>query len=191
LNDELLGAATWYVKVAGARAFHGPVKPGDHPEFFRFPAPEGRSRESSIVLDAEGRFWHDGAAVEHPGLAAAFHTWIDRHPDDGRYILTNGYDWTYFTVEDAPYFVRALRVEPERVVLLLSDASEEAWNPGASRIGQGGAVYATIKGGAPRGPFEAKFTRHAQASLAPLLTEDAGGMPAVCIGRRSHVLGVS
>ena len=107
-----------------------PVKPADHPDFFRFPAPEGRSRESTIVLDAEGRFWHDGAPVEHAPLAAALHRWIARHPDDGRFILTNGYDWTYFTVADAPYFVRALRVEPERVVLLLSDESEEDVGPG-------------------------------------------------------------
>jgi hypothetical protein len=165
------------------------VKPGDHPEFFRFPAPEGRSRESTIVLDADGRFWHEGARVEHAGLAAALHTWIDRHPDDGRYILTNGYDWTYFTVEDAPYFVRALRTEPERVVLLLSDGSEETWDPSASRIGPGGAVYATIKASALRGPFEAKFTRHAQASLAPLLVEGAAGMPAVRIGQGSREIG--
>ena len=40
------------------------MKPGDHPEFFRFPAPEGRSRESTILLDREGRFWHDGELVE-------------------------------------------------------------------------------------------------------------------------------
>src|SRR5271166_1261909 len=148
------------------------MKPGDHPEFFRFPAPEGRSRESTLRLDGEGRFWHEGQRVEHAGLAAALHRWIARHPDDGRYILTNGYDWTYFTVADAPYFVRALRLEgpePERVVLLLSDESEEEWDPAASRIGADGAVYAPVKAGAPGGPFEAKFTRHAQASLAPLL----------------------
>ena len=66
------------------------AKPGDHPEFFRFPAPEGRSRESTIRLDGEGRFFHDDEPVAHPKLAAALHTWIARHPDDGRYILTAG-----------------------------------------------------------------------------------------------------
>jgi hypothetical protein len=145
------------------------VKPGDHPEFFRFPAPEGRSRESTLRLDASGRFWHDGARVEHAGLSAALHSWIARHPDDGRYILTNGYDWTYFTVDDAPYFVRAVRVEADRVVLALSDGTEETWEPEATRIGEGDALYASVKRAAPGGPFEAKFTTHAQASLAPAL----------------------
>ena len=41
------------------------MKPGDHPEFFRFPAPEGRSRESEIRLDAEGHFHDHGERVEH------------------------------------------------------------------------------------------------------------------------------
>ena len=151
------------------------VKPGDHPEFFRFPAPEGRSRESTLRLDASGRFWHEGARVEHAGLSAALHSWIARHPDDGRYILTNGYDWTYFTVDDAPYFVRAVRIDAERVTLVLSDGTEETWEPEATRIGEGDALYASVKRGAPGGPFEAKFTTHAQASLAPALVLVEGG----------------
>src|SRR4051794_13173120 len=121
------------------------MKPGDHPEFFRFPAPEGRSRESTIRLDAQGRFWHDDALVEHAGLAAAFSTWIARHPDDGRFILTNGYDWTYFRVDDAPYFVRSLRIEPSRIVLALSDGTDEDWDPSSSRVGPDGALRAMVK----------------------------------------------
>jgi hypothetical protein len=73
--------------------------------------------------------------VQHAGLQAAAHSWISRHPDDGRYILTNGYDWTYFTVDDAPYCVQALRLEPDRIVLILGDGTEEAWAPDATRIG--------------------------------------------------------
>ena len=166
------------------------MKPGDHPEFFRFPAPEGRSRESTLRLDSGGHFWHDGARVEHAGLAAALHTWISRHPDDRRYILTNGYDWTYFTVEDAPYVVRALRVEPARVALLLSDGSESTWEPESTRVGADGALYAPVKGEAPGGPYEAKFSSHAQASLGPLLVEsDGGGLPLVRIGDRSRTIG--
>jgi hypothetical protein len=166
------------------------MKPGDSPDFFRSPAPEGRSRESTLRLDAQGRFWHEGVPVVHPGLAAALHRWIARHPDDGRYILTNGYDWTYFTVDDAPYFVRTLRVDPQQIALLLSDGTEEAWEPESSRIGADGAVYATTKRSAPGGPYQAKFTRHAQSSLAPILLET--GTPArvaVCIGGEARAIG--
>jgi hypothetical protein len=167
-----------------------PVKPGDHPEFFRFPAPEGRSRESTIRLDAQGRFWHDGARVEHPGLAAALAGWIARHPDDGRFILTNGYDWTYFTVDDAPYVVRSVRLEPERVVLLLSDGLEEEWLPEATRIGADGALYAQVKRDAKGGPYEAKFTPHAQSSLGPVLADGAPDHAAAALlGGKLHAIG--
>ncbi len=159
------------------------MKPAEHPDFFKFPAPEGRSRESTIRLDAEGHFHHDGEKVEHAGMASAFHGWIARHPDDGRYVLTNGYDWTYFVVDDAPYFVKSVRIERERVVLALTDGSEEAWDPTTTRIGDGGALYASVKRDAKGGPFDAKFTRHAQTELAPVLV-DEGGRVRVRIGDR-------
>jgi hypothetical protein len=163
------------------------MKPGDHPDFFRFPPPEGRSRESTIRLDGEGHFWHDGRRVEHAGLSAAFHAWIRRHPDDGRYILTNGYDWTYFAVDDAPYVVRTIRTEPSRILLVLSDGAEEAWDPETTRTGSDGALYAVVKRAAPGGPYEAKFTRHAQVSLEPALVD--AEVPAVRIGDRQHTIG--
>jgi hypothetical protein len=156
------------------------MKPGDHPEFFERPAPEGRSRESTLRLDARGRFWHEGAPVVHAGLAAAFHQWIRRHPENGRYILSNGYDWTYLAVDDAPYFVRRLQSEPTRIVLTLSDESQEPLDPAATRIGRGDALYTRVKRSAPGGPYEAKFTPHAQGSLAPMLVDGEG--PCVRIG---------
>ena len=159
------------------------VKPGDHPEFFRMPAPEGRSRESTIRLDRDGRFFHEGERVEHPGLEAAMHTWIARHPDDGRFILTNGYDWTYFTVEDVPFFVRSVRVTPDRVILRLSDGTEEAWDPAKSRVA-GDRLYTKVKNGA----FDARFDRHAQTALGDVLDEEDGKLVAR-IGDRAISLG--
>jgi hypothetical protein len=189
IDREVHGIAHVSSLAASARRpYARSMKPGDHPEFFRFPAPEGRSRESTIRIDADGRFWHEGALVEHPGLAAALHSWISRHPDDGRYILTNGYDWTYFKVDDAPYFVRAVKVDGERVLLALSDGTEEGWDPKQSRVGADGAIYTRVKAAAKGGPYEAKFTRHAQTALAPLLV-DQGGAPAVRMGERVVPIG--
>jgi len=100
------------------------MKPSDHPEFFRFPPPEGRSRESTIVLSKDGRFFHEGAPVEHPGMKKAFASWLSRHPDDGRDILSNGYDWTYLTVEGARAFVQSVRSVAGRPELTLLDGRE-------------------------------------------------------------------
>lgn len=147
------------------------MRPADHPEFFLRPAPDGSSRESTLRLDGEGRFWHDDVPVDHSRLHSALHQWITRHPDNGRFILSNGYDWTYFTVEDVPFFVRGLRLgeEPQ---LLLSDGSAEPFPQSGYRIGRGGALYCPVKAGA----FEARFTASAQNALGPLLETDDDGV---------------
>ncbi len=150
------------------------MKPADHPEFFRLPAPEGRSRESTIRLDKEGRFFHDDAPVEHPKLAEAMHQWIARHPDDGRYILTNGYDWTYFLVDDVPFFVRSVHESDGDAVLVLSDGTEELLDPATIRVSEHGELYVRVKRAAPAGPFDAKLTRFAQSQLGPFLEEEDG-----------------
>jgi hypothetical protein len=149
----------------------GVMKPSDHPEFFRLPPPEGRSRESTIVLDARGRFRHDGSLVEHAGMARAFASWIGRHPDDGRYILNNGWDWTYFQVEDVPFFVISVRDDGGRPILVLSDGTEEALDPARLRAGADDALYVSVKGGV----FEARFSREGQLGLAPWISEGADG----------------
>jgi len=165
------------------------AKPGDHPDFFRLPPPPGASRESSIVLDEQGRFWHDGALVEHPGMARAFAGWIRRHPDDGRFILSNGFDWTYFTVRAVPYFVRSVRAVDGAPVAELSDGSEEPLDPSTLEADASGAVYCRVKSGA----FEAKFTPGAQTALAPWLVQSEAGAVEVAVrgtrfrvGERSH-----
>lgn len=152
------------------------MKPSDHPEFFRLPPPEGRSRESSIVLDSEGQFFHEGAPVTHPGMARAFSSWIARHPDDGRFILNNGYDWSYFRVEDAPFQVVSL-IAPDdaraagRFCIELSDGTLEALRAESLEVAPSGVLYTAVKGGS----FRARFSRTAQLALGPYLTEDSDG----------------
>jgi hypothetical protein len=160
------------------------MRPADHPAFFHTPPPEGRSRESTIRLDGEGRFWHDGAPVEHAGLRAALHSWIGRHPDDGRYILNNGYDWTYFSVDDVPFIVQSVALGEEGIRLRLSDGSSEAMVPGLLRVGHDGALRVFVKHAAAGGPYDAKFSRHAQGSLGPVLVETEGGGVGIRLGDR-------
>lgn len=145
------------------------MKPGDHPEFFRFPPPEGRSRESSIVLTKQGRFFHDGAPVEHPGMKKAFASWLSRHPDDGRAILNNGYDWTYLTVEGAERFVASVLDGAGGPELVLLDGRELPLQPDALTCDADGQLWVLL----PEGE-KACFTPAAQLELSPWLTEREG-----------------
>jgi hypothetical protein len=53
-------------------------------------------------LDELGRFWNGPVPIDHEAMSTAFASWIAIHPDDGRFVLTNGYDRTYFTVKTPP-----------------------------------------------------------------------------------------
>ena len=74
------------------------------------------------------------------------------------------------------------------ITLTLSDESVETLDPGRCRIGDNGAVYMQVKDGARGGPFEAKFSRHAQTALAPHLGE-IEGKPAVRVGGTLQKIG--
>jgi hypothetical protein len=158
------------------------MKPIEHPEFFRLPPPPGSSRESTIVLDADGRFWHDGQLVSHAGLRRAFAAWITTHPDDGRYILCNGYDWTYFEVVGTPFFVQGIRAAGDLLHLTLSDGSEEPLAPESLRVGADDALLVRVKAGR----FDARFTPQAQAALVPFVVEAQTGEPALALGGREY-----
>ncbi|AKT39678.1 hypothetical protein [Chondromyces crocatus] len=158
------------------------MKPGDHPDFYRLAPPPGASRDSTIRLDKEGRFWHDGERVEHQAMEQALRSWVAVHPDDGRPILTNGYDWCYFQVDDAPLFVSALHVRESGTTLVLFDGTEELLDPSTLALGADGVVYARARGGT----LEARFSRHAQTQLEPLLVE--AEPPTVSVGGKTVVL---
>lgn len=136
------------------------------------------------MLDGDGRFWHAGELVTHPGMQEAFASWISRHPGDGRHILCNGYDWTYFTVEDVPFFVRALGGRAAEPTVILSDQTEEPLDPGSLRVGRGDALYCRVKGGA----YEARFTPAAQLALAPYVEEGPDEQPVLRLAGREFVV---
>lgn len=160
------------------------MKPSDHPEFFRLPPPEGRSRESSIVLTRDGRFFHDGAPVEHPGMKKAFASWLGRHPDDGRDILSNGYDWTYLTVEGARRFVQSVRDVGGRPELTLFDGRELTLEPTAVSCDEEGRLWLLL----PEGE-KACFTPAAQLELGPWLVEHEGAVGLEISGQFSPIAG--
>lgn len=117
-------------------------------------------------------------------MREAFASWIRRHPDDGRYILCNGYDWSYLRVEDVGFFVRALRPALGTLCLSLSDQTEEALDPSTLRVGARDALYCKVKQGA----FDARFTPAAQSALLPYVVESLSGEPALRLGQRDYII---
>ncbi len=132
----------------------------------------GASRESAIRRDAQGRWFHQGQPVEHPGLIRAFDRWIDR-AEDGRFCLRNRDDWVYISLEGPPFFVRSLRFGPADALLLaLSDGREEPLEPDTLRQGEHGGLFCDVRSKT----MVAGFDRHAMMQLESVIDEDAEGV---------------
>jgi hypothetical protein len=141
---------------------------------------QGRSRETTIARDAQGRWSQDGQALEHANLTRAFDRWIER-AEDGRYCLKNDINWAYFTLEGPPFFVRSLQLEPGGAVLLsLSNDKREPLRPETLRSDASGALYCDVGDGS----MVARFDRHAAAQLEALVGEDEQGIYLELAGRR-------
>lgn len=146
----------------------------------------GKTRETSIRRDAQGRWWFEGDPLEHPNLVRAFARWIDR-AEDGRYCLRNDINWAYFTLEGAPFFVRSIERDAAGISLVLSNDQVERLDAGTLRQGPEGALYCDVRGSAsPKAaqPMVAKFERHAMQQLEPLLQQDDEGVYLVIAGAR-------
>ncbi|MDX2052112.1 MAG: hypothetical protein SFV15_06970 [Polyangiaceae bacterium] len=157
------------------------MRPADDPEFFERPAPDGRSRESSIRLDAHGNFWHAGDRVENQRMRSAFGRWVSLHPN-GRFILNNGYDWSYLSVEDTGWFVVRVRDTEGGPRLVFSDGTEQFLTESELFRLPNEALYARLH---ERG-MNARFTREAALMLGPWLTESESGALSIQVGGQTN-----
>jgi len=135
-----------------------------------------RLRRSGIRIDREGRFIHEEREVTHEGLRRALWRWLDRLPaPESRYVLRlDDRRYAYVDVDDTPLVARAARLDGDRVLLALSDGSEEALDPHTLTVDEEGVLRCWVRGGR----LEARLATSAAASLAVRMTEeDAARIP--------------
>jgi hypothetical protein len=144
-------------------------------------------RQTGIRLDREGRFWHEGAEITHPGLRRAFLRWLDRL-EDGRPILRlDEHRYAYVDVEDAHLLVVSARWQGDRALVILNDGSEEELDYDSVRISPDHALYCAVR----RGALEARVTTPAYYVLAERIVPDAADERAfvLCAGGRRFAIG--
>jgi len=133
----------------------------------------GRSRETLIRRDAQGRWWNGSDPITHPLLTKSFDGWIER-AEDGRFCLKNDINWAYVAIEGPPYFVRSLLMDGDsidQVTLRLSGDHEEKLDPSSLREAGDGSLRCTV-----RGDLWARFESHASMQLEPLLVQTGEGL---------------
>jgi hypothetical protein len=143
-----------------------------------------RLRRSGIRVDREGRFIHEGEEVRHEGLRRALFRWLDAEPD-GRVVLRlDARRFAYVDVDDTPLVARAARLvggdAGERVMLALTDGSEEPLDPATLTVDDAGVLRARVRGGR----LEARLGTSAVAALADRLSEESPGRWVLALGGR-------
>jgi hypothetical protein len=147
-----------------------------------------RLRRSGIRIDREGRFVHEGAEVRHEGLRRALFRWLDAEPD-GRVVLRlDARRFAYVDVDDTPLVAGAARLdgagEGERVLLALSDGSEEALDLETLTVDDEGVLRARVRGG----KLEARLATAAVAALAERFSETEPQRPALTLAGRRRAI---
>jgi hypothetical protein len=151
-----------------------------------------RLRRSGIRIDREGRLIHEGEEIAHVGLRQALWRWLDRlPPPESRYVLRlDERRYAYVEVDDTPLVARSARVDAgagaagERVLLGLSDGSEEALDPATLTVDDAGVLRCWARGG----KLEARLSTSAAATVSELVTDDDGHMVLTVAGR-NYTLG--
>jgi uncharacterized protein len=140
--------------------------------------------KSGLSIDLEGRLCHLGEPITHERTLAVLWGALERQRD-GRYVTRVGRESGYVRVEDAPYGVRGITLEPARVLLHLTDRSVEALDPTTLSIDRDGVLHCLVKGG-----HRARFTRSGQIDLGLALEEDpaAGGRYLLRVADRTYIV---
>ncbi len=142
---------------------------------------EGKYPPCLIQVDENGKLFHDGAPMIHPGILELIYESV--YFEDGIYFLKVGKQSCQLEVADTFHVVTRAEFADSGVELTISDGSTESLDPRSLWIGNGEVLYCMIKDG----KFPARFLRQAYYQITERLVEHDGGF-ALDIGGQIHPL---
>ncbi len=127
--------------------------------------------DSGIAIDKEGNWFYQGMEMWRKDIVKYFYEHLKKD-ETGRYYVEIGSEIGYLEVEDTPYVVKSLEIQPgkggEQVELLLSDGTKEILDPQTIHVSKDNVPYCQVKGHS----FSARFSRPAYYQMAALLKHD-------------------
>ncbi len=121
-----------------------------------------------IKIDKEGRWFHNGEEITHPGVYRYLNSILD--VDENGYFLNDRGRKFYIEVEDTPFVVKSIVEKDGKVYIVLNDDTEEELDPEKVSVGDNEVFYIKVKGG----KFPARFLRKAQNHLYDFVREEDG-----------------
>jgi hypothetical protein len=127
------------------------------------------------VLHHDGSWTHEGHAVTHPRLRAAFDRSVRWLPEEGKYVVQLGRFRGQIEVEEAAFFVRQVDLAAGSV--LLSDRSSDRLDPASLRVSpRDGALVCSVKRDLHPAGLAARFLHAAQAELLQAVEDGPDGL---------------
>lgn len=126
-------------------------------------------QQSGLSIDLEGRLCHLGQPITHARTLEVLWGSLARQAG-GRYLVRVGRESGYVHLADAPYGVRGVTPDGERLLVHLGDGSVEPLDPSTLTVDGEGVLHCLVKGG-----HRARFGRSAQVELGLVLEEDPPG----------------
>ena len=128
-----------------------------------------------LVLHHDGSWTHEGHAITHPRLRAAFDRSVRWLPEEGKYVVQLGRFRGQIDVEEAAFFVRQVDLESGSV--RLSDRSSDRLDPASLRVSpRDGALVCTVKRDLHPAGLAARFLHAAQAELLQAVEDGPEGL---------------
>lgn len=139
-------------------------------------------QQSGLSIDLEGRLCHLGQPITHARTLEVLWGSLARQTD-GRYLVRVGRESGYVHLADAPYGVRGVTPDGERLLVHLGDGSVEPLDPSTLTVDVEGVLHCQVKGG-----HRARFGRSAQVELGLGLEEEppGAGRFALHLGGRTY-----
>jgi len=129
--------------------------------------------QKDIRIDREGIWHYRGAEMHRKDIVQELARFLQK-TENGYSLEIPGIDYADIDVEDTPFVVasvdRQTTGEEERIIILLSDGSEEVLNLHTLAISQENALYCTIR----EGKFPCRFLRKSYYQLTQYLEYDEG-----------------
>lgn len=103
--------------------------------------------EGSLVLTAEGQWFHEGSPFTNERVIDLFFRSIVWDEAQARYLIRVGdQQQATFRCEDTAYFVIQIHDSPDGPLISLNDGSTEPLRTDTLFLGEVGQIYCTVKG---------------------------------------------